>query len=154
VRLFQDLSVLRNVEVSGLAVGLSRREARRRAWEALERVDLAHRAELPASALPLGEERRVSLARAAATGPKFLLLDEPAAGLSETEIVDMMQIIGQLCSDENCGVLLIEHDMTVVMGLCERIQVLDTGKTICMGAPQEVQADQRVIAAYLGTGGS
>ena len=154
VRLFPELSVLRNVEVSGLAVGLSRREARRRAWSALERVELAHRAEFLASALPLGEERRVSLARATATAPKFLLLDEPAAGLSEVEIEGLMKTVDRLRVEEECGVMLIEHDMTVVMGLCERIQVLDAGKTICVGVPEEVQADERVVAAYLGAGGS
>ena len=105
-------------------------------------MGLAHRANLPASALPHGDERRVGIARAVAVGPKFLLLDEPAAGLDDAESLELTQTIASLRDELGCGVLLVEHDMRIIFRVCERIQVLDYGKSIAVGAPQEIREDQ------------
>jgi branched-chain amino acid transport system ATP-binding protein len=151
VRPFSGLTVLDNVELGGVGVGMSRRAARSQAWEILERLGLMHLAYAQASALPHGDERRLSIARALATKPRFLLLDEPAAGLNELESDELVGIIASIRSDSGCGVLVIEHDMRLIMGVCERIQVLDYGQTISTGSPDEIQSDQAVITAYLGT---
>jgi branched-chain amino acid transport system ATP-binding protein len=98
-----------------------------------------------------GEERRLQVARAIAMRPKFLFLDEPAAGLNEVESDELVETIAGLPERLGCAVLVIEHDMRVIMGLCHRIQVLDYGKTISEGSPEAVRADPAVIAAYLGT---
>jgi branched-chain amino acid transport system ATP-binding protein len=160
VRTFQDvatfpgLTVFENVELGALGAGLSRRQARARAWELLESLGLRARANLPASALPHGDERRVGIARAVAVGPKFLLLDEPAAGLDDAETVALTEAIARLREELECGVLLVEHDMRIIFRICERIQVLDYGKSIAVGAPEEVRTDRRVVAAYLGAKGA
>jgi ABC-type branched-subunit amino acid transport system ATPase component len=153
IRLFGDLTVLENIEVGAVGMGLSRRHARVRAMEVLQGVALEHRAGTRASSLPMGEERRLELARALATQPTFLLLDEPAAGLNETEGDQLVAMIRDVRDRLGCGVLVIEHDMRVIMRLCERIQVLNYGKTISVGTPDEVRRDQAVIDAYLGTSG-
>jgi ABC-type branched-subunit amino acid transport system ATPase component len=160
VRTFQDvatfpgLSVFENVELGALGAGLSRRKARQKAWELLEGLGLRHRARVPASALPHGDERRVGIARAVAVGPKFLLLDEPAAGLDDAESLALTETIARLREELGCGVLLVEHDMRIIFRVCERIQVLDYGKSIAVGAPEQVRTDKRVIAAYLGAKGA
>src|SRR5437870_8412190 len=160
VRTFQDiatfpgLTVFENVELGALGAGLSRREARARAWELLESLGLRARANLPASALPHGDERRVGIARAVAVGPKFLLLDEPAAGLDDAESLALTDTIARLREELGCGVLLVEHDMRIIFRVCERIQVLDYGKSIAVGAPQEIRTNKRVVAAYLGARGA
>ena len=151
IRLFGDLTVLENVEVGGVGTGLGRRDARKRAWELLQTMHLIPKADERASALPMGDERRLEIARALATGPTFLLLDEPAAGLNETEGDELVATIRSLRDQLGCGVLVIEHDMRVIMRLCERIQVLNYGKTISLGTPKEVRNDPAVIDAYLGT---
>jgi branched-chain amino acid transport system ATP-binding protein len=150
VRLFEGLTVLQNVEVSALGAGLSRREARARAHELLDLLGLAERAHEQAGSLPQGDERRLGIARALAARPTFLLLDEPAAGLDEAESDTLMRTIARIRDEAGCGVLVIEHDMRLIMRLCERIQVLDYGKTISVGTPDEVRADPKVITAYLG----
>jgi branched-chain amino acid transport system ATP-binding protein len=150
-RLFMNLSVLENVEVSLCASGLGRRVAEHRSREILQWANLMSRAHISAGALPFGEERRVGIARALAVAPKFLLLDEPAAGLSEQECDDLADLIRRIPSTYGCGILLIEHNMPVVMQTCPELQVLDGGRTIALGPTDEVRKDRKVIEAYLGT---
>jgi branched-chain amino acid transport system ATP-binding protein len=160
VRTFQDvatfpgLTVFENVELGALGAGLGRRAARQRAWELIEGLGLRHVARLPASALPHGDERRVGIARAVAVSPKFLLLDEPAAGLDDAESRALTDSIAGLRDQLGCGVLLVEHDMRIIFRVCERIQVLDYGKTIAVGTPEEIRTDRRVVVAYLGEKGA
>ena len=151
VRLFPGLSVSENVEASAAATGLGRNAARARAIEVLEWIGIGDLANLKASALPYGGERRVGLARALALRPKFLLLDEPAAGLNEAECGQLMATIARIPENFQCGVLLIEHNMRVIMGVCESLHVLDGGRTIAEGPTRDVRRDTRVIEAYLGS---
>jgi ABC-type branched-subunit amino acid transport system ATPase component len=151
-RSFPDLTVFENVEVGAVGIGVRRQEARRRAREALAELRLLERSDLLAGSLSSGEERRLQVARAVAMRPRYLFLDEPAAGLDENESDELVVAIAGLPERVGCGVLVIEHDMRVIMGLCHRIQVLDHGVTISIGTPQEVRADPAVITAYLGAG--
>jgi branched-chain amino acid transport system ATP-binding protein len=160
VRTFQDvatfpaLSVFENVELGALGAGLSRRQARARATELLDQLGLGHLAEAPASALPHGDERRVGIARAVACRPTFLLLDEPAAGLDDSESLRLAENIAAIRNEEGCAVLLVEHDMRMIFKVCERIQVLDYGKSLAVGSPEEIRLNKQVIAAYLGQKGA
>jgi branched-chain amino acid transport system ATP-binding protein len=154
VATFPELSVFENVELGALGAGLNRRAARRRARELIEGLGLQHVARLPASALPHGDERRVGIARAVAVSPRFLLLDEPAAGLDDAESRALTTAIATLRDQLGCGVLLVEHDMRIIFRVCERIQVLDYGKTIAVGTPEQIRTDRRVVAAYLGEKGA
>jgi branched-chain amino acid transport system ATP-binding protein len=147
---FARLTALENVEVAAIGHRTARRAARRRAVELLEMMRLGHRADSLASALPHGDERRLEVARALAFNPQFLLLDEPAAGLDERESDELMDAIRRIRDEMQCGILLIDHDMRVIMQTCERIQVLNYGKTIAVGTPGQVRNDPKVIAAYLG----
>jgi branched-chain amino acid transport system ATP-binding protein len=153
LRLFGGLTVFENAELGALGVGLGRTDARERAWEVLDSLGLAERHGLPARALPQGEERKLGIARALATRPRFLLLDEPAAGLDEEESDRLLETIAGIRKQLGCGVLVIEHDMRLIMQLCKRIQVLDYGKTIAVGTPVEVRSNEAVVRAYLGAAG-
>ncbi len=154
VATFPDLTVFENVELGARGAGLSRRKARERTWELLEGLRLDHLSRYFASALPHGEERRVGIACAVAVSPSFLLLDEPAAGLNDAESEELARTIVQVRDDLGCGVLLVEHDMRVIFGVCQRIQVLDYGKAVAHGTPEEVRKNRRVIEAYLGKHGA
>jgi ABC-type branched-subunit amino acid transport system ATPase component len=154
VATFPELTVFENVELGALGSGLSRRKARARAWALLESLGLERMAGLAASALPHGEERRVGIARAMAVGPRFLLLDEPAAGLDDRESLRLAENIAALRDDVGCGVLLVEHDMRIIFRVCERIQVLDFGKPLALGEPGEIRTNPAVITAYLGVKGA
>jgi ABC-type branched-subunit amino acid transport system ATPase component len=131
-------------------VGAAPREATRRADEQLERLGLDRYADAPAAALAHGDERRLGVARALATEPAFVLLDEPAAGLPEAEVPDFAALVRSIASDHGAGVLLIDHNMALIMETCDRIQVLDQGTVLAEGTPVEIRANLDVAAAYLG----
>jgi len=150
LKLFLGLTVLENVEVAAVSAGLPRRQARQQAYELLESLGAMRLADLPAGALPYGQERRVEIARALATNPSFLLLDEPAAGLNEAESDDLLQTLAPIPQQTNCGMVIVDHDMRLIMRLCDRLHVLNYGKTIGEGSPDEVHRNPAVIEAYLG----
>jgi len=151
IRLFPDFTVLENVQVGAVGVGIRPSDARRRAVELVEWMKLADKAFLPARSLSAGDERRLGILRALAMRPRFVLMDEPAAGLNEAESDELLEAIRSIRERYGCGVLVIEHDMGLIMRLCDQVQVLDYGKTISVGTPGEVQADPAVISAYLGS---
>jgi branched-chain amino acid transport system ATP-binding protein len=167
IRLFSTMSVLDNVLV-GLHVHLQSHwwdavlrtpsqlreeyEARERARELLELVGLREREDTWARNLPYGDQRRLEIARALGTNPKLLLLDEPTAGMNNAETRSLTDFIRSLRSNLGLTVLLIEHDMRVVMGISDRVTVLDYGEVIAEGSPAEVRANSRVVEAYLGRG--
>jgi ABC-type branched-subunit amino acid transport system ATPase component len=150
VLLFPSLSVAENVEAGALGVGASRAAARVRAREVLGWLDLAHLADQSAGSLPFGAERRIGIGRAIAARPRFLLMDEPAAGLNDAECRDLAVLIRRIRSELDCAVLLIEHRMSLVFELCDRVHVLAQGRTLAIGSPQEIQSDVSVRRAYLG----
>lgn len=150
IRLFRDLTVLENVEVAAVSMGLSRRDARQRALAVLEEVGITGWADMPSGMLPYGLERRVEVARALATKPKFLFLDEPAAGLNEDESEELLEVLAAIPATKNLGMLIVDHDMRLIMRLCHRLHVLNFGRTIGEGMPEEVRKIPAVLQAYLG----
>ena len=168
IRLFKELSVLDNVRLGAFAqhrytlldaLRRSRRfsaaeqDVTRQAFELLERFNLIHYAHTPARHLPYGEQRRIEMARALISRPQLLLLDEPAAGMNQSETEDLIRRIRQLQDEFALTILLIEHQMRVVVNLCQRLTVLDFGETIAAGSPQEIQRHPAVLEAYLGKDG-
>jgi len=151
VRLFRRLSVLENVEIAALTLHPRRPHARDAARRVLAFIGLEQFAYRRAGALAYADERRVGIARALALEPRFLLLDEPAAGMTEAECEVLSHLIAQLPQRFGCGVLLIEHNVSVVIAVCGDIHVLDNGRTLATGAIDTVRKDPAVIAAYLGT---
>jgi branched-chain amino acid transport system ATP-binding protein len=149
-RSFAGLTVRENVEVAALGSGARPREARRRAARLLDLLGLAARHSRPAATLAHGDERKLGVARALATEPRFLLLDEPAAGLPEAEVPEFAGVVRSVRDEHEAGVLLIDHNMALVMDVCDRIHVLDQGRTLAEGAPAEIRANLDVTAAYLG----
>ena len=129
---------------------MPRRKARQFAGELLTEMGLREWSDLLASALPYGLERRVEIARALAMNPKFLLLDEPAAGLNEEESDELLQVLAPIPEMKHLGMLIVDHDMRLIMRLCHRLHVLSYGKTIGEGTPEEVRKIPAVVQAYLG----
>ncbi len=149
-RLFGELTVRENVEVGCLAHGHPPTVARRRAGDLLALANLERRADAPATTVPHGEERLVAVARALACEPRFLLLDEPAAGSSDDESRRLADVIRAIRDETGIGVVLIEHDMQVVMRVCDRMVVLDHGRTIASASPEEIRRNEEVREAYFG----
>jgi branched-chain amino acid transport system ATP-binding protein len=149
-RSFRSLSVRENVEIAAIGVGASPKEARRRASTLLDLLGLEGRTDVPASSLPHGDERRLGVARALATEPHYVLMDEPAAGLPEAEVPDFAAVVRAVRDSHEAGVLLIDHNMALIMDVCDRIQVLDQGRMLASGTPAEIRGNLDVAAAYLG----
>lgn len=165
IRLFKDLSVLDNVRIAHHfnvkynalqsifhTPGFYKEEAevREKALELLKLFNIDQKSDELAKNLPYGEQRKLEIARALATNPRLLLLDEPAAGMNPQETMDLMELIEFIRKKFNLTILLIEHDMNLVMGICERILVLDYGQVIAEGNPEAIKQNPRVIKAYLG----
>ncbi len=167
IRLFSKLSVEDNVKIglhnacqSSLAASMLRlpsywsakKKAHETAMELLSIFDMQHMASWESGSLPYGAQRRLEIVRALATSPKVLLLDEPAAGMNPSETAELMQNIKKIRDTFHLAILLIEHDMNLVMGICEGIAVLNYGKIIAKGTPDEIKSNPLVIEAYLGRG--
>lgn len=165
IRLFKNLTVLDNVKIAmhknikyGVLAGILRlpkyyaeeERVEKEAIALLKEVGLDHKKDELACNLPYGEQRRLEIARALATNPKILFLDEPAAGMNPQETNDLTKLIHDIKDKFNVTIILIEHDMSLVMTICERIYVLDYGKCIANGIPEEIKNNPRVIEAYLG----
>jgi branched-chain amino acid transport system ATP-binding protein len=149
-RHFDRLTVLENVATAALSHRAGMAEAKARAWRLLEEFGLAARHDDLAGSLSFGDKRRVEVARALAGDPQFLLLDEPAAGMNEVETEALLELLSGLPTTRRLGLLIIDHDMSLIMRLCRRLHVLASGRTIAEGDRQVVRNDPTVIEAYLG----
>jgi len=154
VRLFENLTVIRNVETTALAKGVSRKKAAKLAAALLAEFNLSEFSNQLAGTLSYGDKRKVEIVRALAGQPHFLLLDEPAAGMNDAESEALLKILAELPARKNLGMLIIDHDMTLIMRLCHRLHVLSSGQTIGEGDVDTVRKLPAVIEAYLGPGSS
>lgn len=150
-RLFSELPVIDNLEVTGIGLGLTRRDAAAKAEAMLEWIGIAPLADRVAGGLPYTDERRVAIGRALMMEPRYLLLDEPAAGMSAEEADDLIRLIRRIVTEMKCGVLLIEHNIGLVLNICDHIHVLDSGEIIEDGGPAQIKASEKVRHAYMGT---
>jgi ABC-type branched-subunit amino acid transport system ATPase component len=151
VRLFNGLTALQNVQVSAVAAGkVKRRRSRDYARDVLERLGLGELEDRYAGTLSYGDQRRLEIARALAASPRFLLLDEPAAGMNQAESDGLRESIERIRGERGCGVLVVDHDLRLIMRLCEHIYVLNEGVLISEGEPDAVRRDPTVLAAYVG----
>ncbi|MDI2099096.1 ABC transporter ATP-binding protein [Ruicaihuangia caeni] len=151
VRVFRELTVRENIELGAIGVGSSSASGTALADELMEMLDLHSQADVAAGNLSYGYQRRLGIARSLAAKPQYLLLDEPAAGLSEEESVVMSHVLRDIRDEFGCGMLLIEHDMPLVMGICDRITVLNFGEILATGTPAEIRNNRSVVEAYLGS---
>ena len=152
--LFADLPLRENVELASLAVGTGSREARQLADELLEALDLRDRGDIHAGALAHGEQQKAGVARALASRPRFVLLDEPAAGLSETDVDAFVELLDNVRTTYGASVLVVEHNVALIMRVSDKIHVLDGGRTLAVGTPAEIRENIDVTAAYLGSAGT
>jgi len=152
-RVFGELTVQENVELGALGVGAGAHQARARADELLSIMQLADHAKLPASLLAHGEQRKVAVARALASRPRYVLMDEPAAGLFESDISAFAEVIRSVRDGYDAGVLIVDHNMALIMAVSDRIEVLDQGRSLASGTPEEIRRNIDVAAAYLGASG-
>jgi len=150
-RLFRDLAVLDNLEVTGVGLGQSRRSAVAEAKAMLDWIGIGALGSRIAGTLPYTDERRVAIGRALMGRPSYVLLDEPAAGMSAHEAAELSALIRRIASELGCGVLLIEHNVGLVLGLCDHIVVLDSGAVIEEGPPAAIRDSEKVRHAYMGT---
>jgi branched-chain amino acid transport system ATP-binding protein len=150
-RLFNNLTVAENIGAAALAQRAHRREADRLVADLLQEFGLADQTDEMTAGLSYGDKRRVEIARALAANPRFLLLDEPAAGMNESESDALLALLAALPKERNLGLLIIDHDMPLIMRLCHRLHVLASGRTIAEGDVESVRANPAVIEAYLGS---
>jgi branched-chain amino acid transport system ATP-binding protein len=151
IRLFKNLSCLENAMMGAIGIGMKRRNAAILASEILDEIGLGGSKELPMERLSFRDQRLLEVARALAAKPKFMLLDEPAAGLNEEETSSLLSLLETLLETKNIGILIVDHDMRLIMNLCHRLHVLNYGRTIATGDPKTVKSNPEVIKAYLGS---
>lgn len=151
-RIFPSLSVEQNIAVAAIGVGAPRREAHQRTRELIEYFDIGDWRNAYADSLPYGHKRIVEVARGLAMNPRFLFLDEPAAGLDEAESEALLRQLLTLPKERDLGLLIVDHDMPLIMRLCHRIHVLNYGRSIAEGTPSEIRQNTAVLEAYLGRG--
>ena len=152
IRLFGWLTALQNVEVGALGAGRARRgSSRRHALQTLAQLGIDRLADRYAGTLSYGDQRRLEIARALAAQPRFLLLDEPAAGMNEGESTELGAAVQAIRKERGCGVLVVEHDLRLIMRICDHVVVLNEGEVIASGSPADVRTDPAVVAAYIGT---